>query len=152
MALLKDLPKVKLRGEEYQLKGFSYADIYEIVDSVEVINKRLEDDFGDKFNLMNVTKLGKAQQMKILFKAVKHSKEEIDKILSIALGVEKEELSDSDRFPPSTPIKVGKKLWNDHGDIQEFKDEIKNAFNLTGLEKKVKENYEKNLQEMNKKA
>ena len=143
----KDTPTVELRGKEWELQRLSYQDIYELIDSVERLQEKVAGAIDtDSFNLFKADKLPKPQQMKLLFLAVKNSKDEVDNILSMALGVDKEELADADKFPPVTPLLVAKALINEHPDIDRFKDEIKNTLGAMGLGEEMKKKYQEKTQ------
>lgn len=118
------MPKVELRGKEYELQPLGLLVVYDIIDLVNKVGKKISEELGIDVDITKIPTLSKPVQIKIMMLVLKHSKEEVFQILSMVLGVEVEDLKDGSKFPPTMPITVFKKLWKEHPDIDTLKDDM----------------------------
>ena len=123
--MLDDMPKVKLREEEYQLEPLGIADIFALKKMVQSIGGKVAKELDtDSINLMKMDKLSQLQQMKILMTAIDVAEKELYNLLNIITGIDKKTLQNKNKIPADAPLKILTTFWEEHPDIQAYKEQM----------------------------
>ena len=123
--MLDGMPKVTLRGEEYQLEPLGIADIFKLKKMIETIGEKVAEKLDvDSINLMQAGKLSQMQQIKVLSTAIDVAESELYELLAMITGLDEKTLKDKSKVPADAPIIILKKFWNKHPDVSAYKEQM----------------------------
>ena len=123
--MLEEMPKVTLRGEEYQLEPLGIADIFKLKKMVQAIGEKVAEKLDtDSINLMKMNKLSQLEQMRILMTAIDVAEEELYNLLNTITGLDKKTLQNKNKIPADAPLTILTTFWEEHPDIQAYKEQM----------------------------
>ena len=123
--MLEEMPKVTLRGEEYQLEPLGIADIFKLKKMVQAIGEKVAEKLDtDSINLMKMNKLSQLEQMRILMTAINVAEDELYNLLNTITGLDKKTLQNKNKIPADAPLTILTTFWEEHPDIQAYKEQM----------------------------
>ena len=123
--MLEEMPTVELRGEEYDLEPLGIADIFKLKKLLQKIGEDVASELDtDSINLMKLGQASNLQQMRVLSIAIDQSESKLYELLGIITGLDEEVLKNKEKVPADAPLKILTIFYEEHPDIQEYKEQM----------------------------
>ena len=138
--MLEEMPKVELRGEEYELEPLGINDLFQIKSLIEGLAEKIADELDtESINLMNLGKANQSTQLRVLSVAIDVAQDDLYNFLEMITGIDREKLEDKSVMPADAPIRILKKFYHEHPDIEEYKGFLTSLGQQKEKKKKPKE-------------